>query len=140
MKSFWETIKWNFKRKGWQQWTVCLLLGLLCMVIAFPTSKTKEASTQISDHPIVEAGTKAELEIKLENILSSAEGIGKTEVFLMTNETETTYFSDSSEQEVTGILVVAEGAGDVVTERKIQQAVMALFQLEAHKIKVMKMK
>ena len=38
-----------------------------------------------------------------------------------------------------GVVIVAEGVGNSVVERNIQQAVMALFPVEAHKIKIMKM-
>jgi len=46
----------------------------------------------------------------------------------------------SAGNEVTGVLIVAEGADNSVTVRKIQEAVMALFQIDAHKIRIMKMK
>ena len=38
------------------------------------------------------------------------------------------------------VLIVAEGADNAVTVQKIQQAVMALFQIDAHKIRIIKMK
>lgn len=41
---------------------------------------------------------------------------------------------------VRGVLVVAEGGDNPVVVQEIQEAVMALFHVEAHKIKVMKMK
>ena len=41
---------------------------------------------------------------------------------------------------MTGVLVAAQGAGSAVTVQNIQQAIMALFQIDAHKIRVMKMK
>jgi stage III sporulation protein AG len=37
------------------------------------------------------------------------------------------------------VLVAAQGADRPVIVQKIKEAVMALFQLEAHKIKIMKM-
>ena len=43
-------------------------------------------------------------------------------------------------EEVTGVLISAQGGENPVTVYKIQQAVMALFQVEAHKIKIVKMK
>ena len=43
-------------------------------------------------------------------------------------------------REIRGVVVVAKGGGDPVIQRQIQEAVMALFHVEAHKIKVMKMK
>jgi stage III sporulation protein AG len=41
---------------------------------------------------------------------------------------------------VSGVLVIAEGGGNPVTIQEIQEAVMALFQVGANKIKVVKMK
>lgn len=41
---------------------------------------------------------------------------------------------------VRGVLVVAEGGDNPVVVQEIQEAVMALFDVDAHKIKVMKMK
>lgn len=41
--------------------------------------------------------------------------------------------------EIEGILVIAEGGGNSVVVQNISDAVLALFRLEAHKIKVMKM-
>ena len=41
---------------------------------------------------------------------------------------------------VRGVLVIAEGGGNPVTIQEIQEAVMALFQVGANKIKVVKMK
>ena len=40
---------------------------------------------------------------------------------------------------IRGVLVVAQGGGDPVIVQNITEAVMALFGIEAHKIKVMKM-
>ena len=42
--------------------------------------------------------------------------------------------------EIEGVLVIAQGAGDSAKAAEITEAVMALFGVEAHKIKVMKMK
>ena len=41
--------------------------------------------------------------------------------------------------EISGILVVAEGAGNVSVKKQIQEAIEALFGLDAHKISIMKM-
>ncbi|MDO4305519.1 MAG: hypothetical protein Q4C77_01690 [Eubacteriales bacterium] len=84
---------------------------------------------------------KSDLEAKLESILSGAEGVGEVRVMLMTGKKENTQgFYSSDETEVTGVLIAAQGADNPVTVQNIQQAVMALFQIEAHKIKIMKMK
>ena len=78
------------------------------------------------------------LELKLQDILESMEGSGKVKVMLKTGEQQGIY--QSEETEVKGVLIAAEGAADPVVVQKIQQAVMALFQIEAHKIKIIKMK
>ncbi len=53
---------------------------------------------------------------------------------------ETPYVIQETYPEIRGVLVVAEGGDDPVVVQQIQEAVMALFRVEAHKIKVMKMK
>lgn len=55
------------------------------------------------------------------------------------NGQETPYVTEEIEPEVLGVLVVAEGGGDAVIVAQITEAVQALFGIEVHKIKVMKM-
>ena len=88
-------------------------------------------STQSTDE------IQSSLECRLQNILENVEGVGEVKV-MMTEEQQGIY--RSGETEVRGVLIAAEGASDPVVVQKIQQAVMALFQIEAHKIKIMKMK
>ena len=40
---------------------------------------------------------------------------------------------------MTGVLIAAEGADNSVVSRNIVEGVMALFQIEAHKIKIVKL-
>lgn len=88
-----------------------------------------------------QAAEKTRLESRLEELLSNVEGVGKVEVIIMTGEEgNTDSFSISSKNEVTGVLVAAQGAGSAVTVQNIQQAIMALFQIDANKIRIMKMK
>lgn len=49
------------------------------------------------------------------------------------------YVRTTIEPKIKGILVIAQGGGTVSVEKNISEAVMALFSVEAHKIKVMKM-
>ena len=87
-------------------------------------------------------------------------GIGKTDVFVTFEDTgervvekdgtDTVYSKDSKGNQepylsnerypkISGVVVVAEGGEDPHVIQNIQEAVQALFQVEAHKIKVMKM-
>ena len=129
---------------------ILLLLGLLLTVIALPVSdknggdsSEKKESTGIftdtaSDSAEVQ---RTALEEKLEDLLSKVEGVGEVRVVLMTGEdTDSQTFYSSGKETVTGVLIAAQGADNSVVSRNIVEAVMALFQVEAHKIKVMKMK
>lgn len=44
------------------------------------------------------------------------------------------------EPEVEGVTVVAQGGGDVTVQKNITEVIQALFDIEAHKIRVVKMK
>ena len=133
----------EFLQKGMtkQQWIVILLLGLLLSVIALPVSKKSSTpkqtilmdnSTQSTDE------IQSSLERRLQNILENVEGVGEVKVMLMTEEQQGIY--RSGETEVRGVLIAAEGVSDPVVPQEIQQAVRAVFHIEAHKIKIMKMK
>ncbi len=52
---------------------------------------------------------------------------------------ELPYVTEELEPEIAGVLVIAQGAGNAAVVSEITEAVMALFGVEAHKIKVMKM-
>ncbi len=52
---------------------------------------------------------------------------------------EIPYVSEQQTPEIAGVLVVAQGGGNASIAKEITEAVMALFGVEAHKIKVMKM-
>ena len=118
-----------------QQWVVLLLLGLLLAVAALPVSHERQTKKTVAEEGTAE---KTELEKKLEQFLSHVEGVGKTEVVLMTEEGGS--FGNEETIKVTGALVSAEGGENPATVQKIQDAVQALFQIEAHKIKIMKRK
>ena len=49
------------------------------------------------------------------------------------------YLSNERYPKISGVVVVAEGGEDPHVIQNIQEAVQELFQVEAHKIKVMKM-
>ncbi len=118
-------------------------MGLLLVVLALPVSDEgeKKNKTSLLEEEETNSAAKSELETKLEDLLSKVEGVGKVQVLLMTGQEKDPMGFDTGEgTKVTGVLIAAEGADDSVTVSNIQQAVMALFQIEAHKIKVMKMK
>ncbi len=144
------------KKWGKQQWLVMLLLGLLLLVTAIPVKKpaSQTASEEVENdgyrssygnaNLTSQALTeKMALEQQLEELLLQVEGIGQVRVMLMlenSSDSITSFSSQNPEVSIQGVLIVAQGGDNSVTVRNIQEAVMALFQVEAHKIKVMKMK
>lgn len=53
---------------------------------------------------------------------------------------KTPYVVQETKPEIEGVIVIAEGGGDIYTVKEIIEAVSALFDVPSHKIKVMKMK
>lgn len=131
-----------------QQWMILVLLGLLLVVIALPTAEDVVSESAVfTDIKNVQSDESAvrssDLELQLEQVLSRTEGVGNVQIMLNMSQDDNSFSSlsdTSGQQKIQGALIVAEGGDDPVTVRKIQEAVMALFQIEAHKIKVMKMK
>ncbi|OYP54295.1 stage III sporulation protein AG [Lachnotalea glycerini] len=95
---------------------------------------------------IVEKDTPTTSQTSLEE---DAEG-GKRNTTDKTTTEATVYEQDNNgdsspyvvkelEPEIEGIIVIAKGGDDPVVAKNISEAVLALFHVEAHKIKVMKM-
>lgn len=129
-----------------QQWAVVILLGLLLVVIAMPTSErlSEDTSQNLTQTGMFQEGQETEenspLEKQLAGMLGQIEGVGQVQVMVYKKANSSLTSMDNDTGEIQGVLIVAEGGDNSVTVRKIQEVVMALFQVEAHKIKVMKMK
>ncbi len=111
---------------------------------------------------------ESRMEQKLEELLGSVEGVGNVRVMLTFEgtgerkvEKDTSLTADSQQEEtvyeeygssertpyvtsetnpqVEGVLVIAQGGGNSRIKQEIIEAAQALFGIEAHKIKIMKM-
>lgn len=147
-----------------EQIVVVLLAGILLLIIAMPVKTKEDEESKINDTEIQgvqnEEDYQEKLQHRLKEVLEKVKGIGETDVFITfedtgekvveKDETDTVYSKDSrgnqtpylsSEKypKICGVLVVARGGDSPQVIRNIQEAVQALFQVEAHKIKVMKM-
>lgn len=101
-----------------------LLVGILLVIIAIPTKETSEQNTGM-DHNTTDVSA-TEMEKRLENLLSQMKNVGEVQVMITFRE----------ENEVEGIAILAEGAGNGVVVRDITSVVQALFPVDSHKIKV----
>ena len=110
-----------------------MLIGVLLAVAAMPVSSKQQKKNTAGEQS--EDMQKSVLEEKLEAFLENTEGVGKVQVILMTDEKKDRQsFYNSETIQVTGVLISA------VVVQNIQEAVMALFQVDAHRIRIMKMK
>ena len=114
---------WNkLLRNKKNQWLILLLVGILLVVIAIPTNSGTEEKGVVDS----KGWSTSETDQRLENILGQMQGIGEVHVMI-------TY---RQENEVEGVVVVAEGGEQGVTVQKITEVVRALFDVDSHKIKV----
>lgn len=120
-QNIWNKLLGNKKN----QWLILLLVGILLVVIAIPTKSDTEKDTgfQMTEN---EDANATEMEKRLESILSQMQGIGEVHVMI-------TY---RQENQVEGVVVVAEGGEQGVIVQKITEVVRALFDVDSHKIKV----
>lgn len=124
----------SFLKEKNKKYFIYGLLALLVVVLLIPTNTEKEEIVQ------EESVAEDELESRLEKILSSMEGVGKVEVMIMKGDVENSIFSEIDEKEISGVVVVAEGAGSASVNAQITEVVKALFSIDAHKISIVKMR
>lgn len=151
------------------QLLIGLLTGVLLLIIVWPTGGDKNQTEEIPmPEELPETSPSdiytKEMEQRLEELLSQVEGVGRVSVMVtwksssekvvekdVEESLENTVYREAEDGSRTpyvvkeikpvaeGVLVVAEGGGNGVVARQILEAVQALFPLDAHKIKIMKM-
>lgn len=123
------------KEKG-SKYIVFILLGLLVLVLALPSDSLEYSvdndTTQVA---------QSDMEAQLARVLSAMEGVGDVEVMITMETTESSLFgTETSSGKVSGVVIVAQGAGNAVIESRISDAVKALFSIDVHKISIVKMR
>ena len=120
-QNIWNKLLGNKKN----QWLILLLVGILLVVIAIPTKPDTEKDTgfRMTEN---EDANATEMEKRLESILSQMQGIGEVHVMIAYRQ----------ENQVEGVVVVAEGGEQGVIVQKKTEVVRALFDVDSHKIKV----
>ena len=110
------------KRKK-SDYLILFFIGILLILIVIPTERT--GSTAESSKVYYEDNT--DLEKRLKGVLEKMEGVGEVSVMI------------TGDRSVEGVLVVTQGASSPGVCQKISEAVLALFDIEPHKIKIVKM-
>ena len=155
--NFLQKIKENKPLK----YCIIVILVIILLVIAIPwSSKTSNQTLTVNEYVYT-------LENKLETILSNIEGVGKVNVAITVDGgTETVIAMKKTSNEnsgkitteetpiivngktvvlkelnpnVTGVLIVAEGAENISTLRKIQQATTSLLGVNINLVEILSM-
>lgn len=148
----WDILSYNVVkreergRKGREvekKWTASKLLFIPIAIIAFIAY-----ISVTSNDPKLEpsAGTP---EVKLEQVLSEMEGVGKVKVYFHYEQSGSSnderllsdYFrSNGQESEtVSGMLVVSEGASNPTIKLELQKTISGIMQMPAHRIMIVPM-
>ncbi len=145
---------------------IALCVGILLILISNAGNKEKDADVNHSEDVAVKnLSDDVITEEKLEQILSSAFGVGKIEVFISYKSTDeklvlkdgdgrggentVMYEASSGDEpfvykslyaEIEGIIIVCEGGDRTDVKNTIIDAVSAVLEIPLHKVKVLKMK
>lgn len=113
-----------------------LIFGLRSDLLSF--GKSKSSNGYVDD-----------LEVRVCEILSSIDGVGKSKVMITVEGEEVSYknglYSEVSSTEnkypeVVGVVIVCEGANNVMVKEEIAESVMTLLGVPFDKIQIFKMK
>jgi len=149
---------------------VLLLTGVLLLVIAMPAEREADETyrEEEENRPVLkELSYEEKLAGELEGFLREVEGVGEVRVLVRVNgsrerivekdrseegqEEETVYEETEDGRqipyvirenapEIEGVIIAAQGGDQPAVVQNIIKAVQALLQIDAHKIKVLKMK
>lgn len=109
---------YTLKENGFKTIAILIIIGVILLSIDVFTN-SKDGRRQIVDK---DGGT----EVELISILSDIKDVGAVDVMVQYNESD----------EITGVVVTAEGASNSVVKNNIVNAVMALFNLSAGNVQV----
>lgn len=146
-------------RGGKEFYLIILLIGILFMVIIWPVPKGKEKiaeqNERVQNEDLTawqskdiykmegsegEKETSETLEQKLEDFLQQMQGVGKAKVLLYVKSQKDDLWGSEKEPQVEGVVVAMQGGGDIRIKKEVSEVLQALFGIEAHKIKVVKLR
>lgn len=117
------------------------VLSRMADVGAVEVMITLEASRELvveKEQPVIRANTNEEDSQGGSRVVSEVE-TGENTVYRTSGSASEPYVIKTLSPEIEGVLVVAQGAGNGTVSRTIVEIVQALFGVDAHKVKVVKM-
>ena len=101
---------------------VALILAVIVILLVFVGSGTKNTSKTVADDTYI-----GKMEHKICSVIQNIAGCGKADVVISYSE---------NEQNVTGVVVVAEGANDPIFRFKIVEVVVTLLDVDQSAVAV----
>jgi len=118
-----------------------ILVGILLMIVpGFLGGNAETALPREQLREIKEFGLEEALSKQAEEILSQVQGIGSVAVFVFAQGRSDPIILKEKEPQIKGVLVVAEGAGNVAIKGQLSKTVQSLFALPAHRVMILPMK
>ncbi|MBQ3030268.1 MAG: hypothetical protein IJD24_03505 [Agathobacter sp.] len=128
----------SFLSEKGNKYLIYVLVGVLILVVLLPANSVSDTKERIA---IQETNADEDLEGQLKRVLSAMEGVGNVEVMITRETSQTGLFGNEGDSlKVSGVVVVAQGAGNATVNARISEVVKALFSVDAHKISIVKMR
>lgn len=103
------------------------------------TIKATSESVPLKDIPYEKSSSSSEQGTDIKNIEQGERSEEGTVMIENSDGTQQPFIIKETVPEIEGVVVLAEGGGNSEIKKEIMEAVQALFNIKAHKIKVMKM-
>lgn len=121
-----------------------LLLIIFCAVFLIVLSIgdfMRAGKSEGKSYEMAQTETETAMETRLCSILCNITGAGRVKAMItLKNEDKNIYTISDDFPLVSGVVIVADGGNNAQVKKEIIEAVQVLFDIEPHKIKVMKLK
>lgn len=145
MNSFLKQMTSSMRNLKKTDWLLVAGIGFFILLLAVPVGEKNNTSSIVKTDSLLSENSKEsdrkQLENELSELLIAIPGVGQNKVMITFKEMEEAdLFMHQQSLAVEGVVIAAEGGDDSVVAKEILDIVMSLFPIEAHKIKIVKMK
>lgn len=145
MNSFLKQMTGRMRDLKRADWFFVAGIGFFILLLAMPIGEKTNTKSIVKTDSLLSEDSKESYRKQLENELSellvAIPGVGQNKVMITFKEMEEAdLFMHQQSLAVEGVVIAAEGGDDSVVAKEILDIVVSLFSVEAHKIKIVKMK
>lgn len=138
---YFKKVSDTFKEFSKKDVAICAVVIIAMFAVGVYINKNKDtyAYKNTPDAPSPSTDVSTELEVRLENILSKINGVGKVDVMITYDAEPVSAESSAATSKPLGAIVIAEGADNLEVRIKIQQSVQTVLGIEARQVKIFEM-